>query len=263
MKSLIFILLILTLSDYPTKYGKPTPKGVEMYVEDKWIDLIYEYQDFIDDTLWLDLWVEAEDLTDYVGHDSLELGRYEYGGVIYIDKDTSFLAYELADWSKFRIATNGESNKFVKGVIFHELTHHYIVQIGKEMEFLDSIKVHRSYQTSIWIIRSPDMFGSTFIEEGICEYMAAEMGEIIPPKKYHAPKTVGDLMNRNNKYKYVYKYSSYYLKPFLDTIGFKRGVKMLISNEPPHYEEILNPDLFFNRLEYADTKDVRATEIYE
>jgi len=38
---------------------------------------------------------------------------------------------------------------------------------------------------------------------------------------------------------------------------------MLISNEPPHYEEILNPDLFFNRLEYADTKDVRATEIYE
>ena len=256
MKTLALIVLMLlpfTSADkYPFKHGKPTPKGIEQYVEDKWLDLIYEYGKFVEDTLWLDVWIESEDLTDYVGHDSLELGRYEYGGLIYVDLDTNFLAYELADWSNFRQKTNGESNKFVKGVIFHELTHHYIVQIGKEMEFLDRVRVHNAYQSGIWIIRNPEMFGSTFIEEGICEYLSGNAGEIIPPKKYRAPKTSSALMNRNNKYKYVYKYSSFYLKEFLDTTGFKKGVKILLSNPPPQYVEILNPELFFKRLEYAD-----------
>jgi hypothetical protein len=255
MKTLVCILLFLipfSADKYPTKFGKPTPKGIEMYIEDKWLDLIYAYQDFIEDTLWLDIWIEAEDLTDYVGHDSLELGRYEYGGMIYIDMDTSFLAYELEGWSKFRRAANGESNKFVKGVVFHELTHHYIVQIGKEMEYLDKVRVNRSYETNIWIIRSPDMFGTTFIEEGLCEYLTAKAGELIPPKRFRAPKTSSDLTNRNNKYKYVYKYSSFYLKEFLDTTGFKKGVKILLSNPPPQYHEILNPEMFFKRLEYVD-----------
>ena len=253
MKSLILILLFLVpLSEkYPTKYGRPTPKGIGMYIEDKWIDLIYEYQDFIEDTLWLDVWIEAENLTDYVGHDSLELGRYEYDGLIYIDQDTNFIAYELKPLSRFRKSTIGESNKFVKGVVFHELTHHYMNQIGKEMEYYDSVRVDRSYQTGIWIIRNPNMFGSMFIEEGVCEYMVSKMGELIPPKKYRAPKTISDLTSRNNKYKYIYKYSSFYLKTFLDTTGFKKGVKILMSNEPPRYEEILMPELFFNRLEYV------------
>ena len=235
---------------YPTKHGKPTPKGIGMYVEDNQYKLIEEYQEYINDTLWLEVWIVAEDLTDYVGHDSLELGRYEYDGLIYIDQDTSFLAYELADWSKFRKSTNGESNKFVKGVAFHELTHHYINQIGKEMKYQDSIRVNRAYQTGIWIIRDPAIFGSIFIEEGICEYMVTKMGEIIPPKRFPAPKTTKALRNPANKYKYVYKYSSEYLRVFLDTTGFKEGVKILLSNEPPSQYEILDPELFFNRLDY-------------
>ena len=48
MKTLILTFAILlssfTLNDYPTKYGKPTPKGVEMYVEDKQYELIAEYK---------------------------------------------------------------------------------------------------------------------------------------------------------------------------------------------------------------------------
>ena len=231
------------------KYGKPTPKGVEMYIEDKWMDLILEYQKAIGDTLWLDVWIEAENLTDYVGHDSLELGRYEYDGLIYIDMDTNFVAYELADWSNFRKKTNGESNKFVKGVTFHELTHHYIVQVGREMEYLDSVRINRSYETNIWVYRTPDMFGTTFIEEGICEYQVTKMNELIPPRKYHAPKSIGDLTAHKNKYKYVYKYSSYYLTEFLDSVGLKKGIKILISNPPPRYDEILQPEKFFDRLE--------------
>lgn len=254
MKTLAFILLLLmpfTSTDkYPTKYGKPTPKGVAMYIEDKWEELFYEYQRKIKDTLWLDVWISSEDLSDWTEHDSLELGRYWNGEAI-ISEDTLFQAYELADLSKFRRNILGESNAFVKATVFHELTHHYIVQIGREMEFIDSVRVNRSYETSIWIIRSQDMFGSTFIEEGICEYMVTNLGENIPPKRFSPPKTSSSLVNRNNKYKYVYKYSSYYLKTFLDTTGFKKGVKILLSNPPPMDYEILDPQLYFNRLENA------------
>jgi len=254
MKTLICILLILTplssIEKYPTKYGRPTPKGVGMYVEDNEYQLIQEYQEYVKDTLWLDVWIFAEDLTDYVGHDTLELGNY-WNGEVYIDMDTNFVAYELKPLSKFRRAMIGESNRFVKGTVFHELTHHYMNQIGREMEFYDSIRVNRAYQTGIWIIRNPSLFGATFIEEGVCEYMVTQMDEIIPPKRFHTPKNTTDLTNPANRYRYVYKYSSEYVRVFLDTIGFKEGVKILMSNEPPSTDEILNPELFFNRLDYG------------
>ena len=250
MKHLILILLFLVpLSEkYPKKFGRPTPKGVEMYTEDNWEALLVEYQKFIKDTLWLDVWIYAEDLTDYVAHDSLELGHY-WDGEVVIDMDTNFVDYELADWSNFKRKMRGPTNAFVKATIFHELTHHYINQITREMPHFDSVSVDRAYRTNIWIIRSPDLFGSTFIEEGICEYMVGKMEEIIVPKKYYIPKTQADITNTNNRYKVVYQYSSYYLKTFLDTTGFKKGVKILLHNEPPNYYEILDPELFFKRLE--------------
>ena len=255
MKTLTFILLILvsftSVEKYPLKNGKPTPKGVEMYIEDKWEVLINEYLAYVQDTFWLDVWISAEDLTDWVDHDSLELGMY-WNGEIIIDMDTLFRAYEIEKWSNFRRKLEGETNAFVKATVFHELTHHYINQIGRKMEFLDSVKIHRSYQTNIWIIRSYDMFGSTFIEEGICEYMVTQMGEIIPPKRYSKPKNESELTSHKNKYKYVYKYSAEYVRTFLDTTGFKRGVKILIHNDPPTYQQILNPELYFNNLDYAN-----------
>jgi len=74
------------------------------------------------------------------------------------------------------------------------------------------------------------------------------MGEIIPPKRIFIPKTIEDLMNKDISYEIKYKYSSYYLKPFLDTTDFKKGVKILLHNSPPTYEEILNPDMYYGRL---------------
>lgn len=250
MKNLIFILFFLSFSthEYPKKFGKPTSQGIEMYVEDYRDSLVIEYQNFINDTIWLDYWIYAEDLTDYVGHDSLELGHY-WNGEIVVDMDSLFDAYQLEDLSKFKRRLIGESNRFVKSTIFHELTHHYINQVGREMEYLDSIKIHRSYKTDIWIIRSHDLFGSTFIEEGICEYVVTKMEEIISPKRYYTPKTLTDITNINNRYKVIYKYSSLYLKEFLDTLGLKQGIKILIHNDPPTLEEILNPEFYFDRLQ--------------
>jgi len=255
MKTLaLIVLLLMPLSSaekYPMKHGKPTPKGVEMYVEDNWESLVNEYLAYVQDTFWLDVWVYSEVLTDWVDHDTLELGRY-FNGEAVISMDTLFKAYDIADWSKVRRRLESPTNAFVKSTIFHELTHHYINQIGREMSYFDSVRVNRAYETNIWIIRNHDMFGSTFIEEGICEYMVTQMGEIIPPKRVQKPKSEFDLIKRQNKHKYVYKYSAEYLKTFLDTTGFKRGVKILISNEPPTYQQILNPELYFKELDYTN-----------
>ena len=53
-------------------------------------------------------------------------------------------------------------------------------------------------------------------------------------------------------YKVFYKYSSYSLTKFLDNKDLKEGVKILLHNRPPTTEEILNPELFFARLEDID-----------
>ena len=250
MKTLIIILLLsnpLTISsDYPLKNGIPTSKGIKQYIEDNSESLIAEYQNFIGDTLY-QAWIYAEDLSDYYAQDSLELGRY-FPHEIYISTEESFLAYELADLSESQRSLIKESNKFVKATVFHELTHEYINQIGREMLYVDQIEVNRSYQTYIWIIRTYETFGSTFIEEGICEYISEKMGEIIPPKQPFIPTTEQELTSRSNRFEVNYKYSAYYLKTFLDTIGFKRGVKTLLHNAPPTLEEILDPELFFGRL---------------
>lgn len=205
-----------------------------------------EYQNFVGDTLY-DVWIYAEDLTANDILDSMELGRY-YPDEIYITTDELFLAYELADLTKKERISIVESNKFVKAAVIHELTHDYVHQISVEMRSIDGIHVDRSYQSSLRILRSYDLFGSTFIEEGICEYIVKKMGELISPKRPFIPRTIKGLTDKNNRYFVNYKYSSYYLKTFLDTTGFKKGVKVLLHNSPPSYEEILKPDLFFSRL---------------
>ena len=250
MNNLIFILLLFSplkiSSDYPIRNGRPTSEGIEQYIEDKSEALILEYQKFVGDTLY-DIWLYAEDLTFYDVSDSLELGRY-YPNEIYISTAELFMAYELADISQEQRDVIEESNKFVKAIVIHELTHGYLNQISLEMRSVDSISVNRSYQTSLWLIRSHETFGTTFIEEGICEYMAEKMGEVIPPKSPFIPRTIEDLMNRDYEYQVNYKYASHYLKIYLDTAGFKKGVKVLLHNSPPTYMEILKPELFFGRL---------------
>jgi len=208
--------------------------------------IVAEYQNFIGDTLY-DVWIYAEDFPVYNINDSMELGRY-YPNEIYITTEELFLAYELGDLPRKDRVLIVESNRFVKAAVIHELTHDYIHQISIEMRSIDSIPVDRSYQSSLRIIRSYDLFGSTFIEEGICEYIVDKMGELILPKRPFIPKTIEDIMDKDNRYLVDYKYSAYYLKTFLDTTGLKKGVKVLLHNSPPTYEEILKPDLFFGRL---------------
>ena len=75
------------------------------------------------------------------------------------------------------------------------------------------------------------------------------MKETISPKRPYIPKKLSDLSKPENAHDIFYRYSAYTLVEFLDTTGLKRGIKILLHNRPPSSEEILEPELFFARLE--------------
>jgi hypothetical protein len=64
----------------------------------------------------------------------------------------------------------------------------------------------------------------------------------VPP----VPKTIDDIINNSNDIKYYY--SIKFLKPFLDSLGVGEGINILIRNDPPSYNEILKPNIYFKRL---------------
>lgn len=251
--SFLILLLFLPLQerqDYPLKNGRPTAKGIEMYVEDHAEALIREYQEFIGDSLY-NIYIYTEDLTANGYYDPMELGRY-YPHEIFITNAEVFLAYELSALKKKTRASISGSNLFVRAAVFHELTHDLIHQTSMEMSRIENIGVYRSYQAFFRIYGNPNELGAKFIEEGICEYVTGKMGEIIPPRKPFIPKSMADLSNEENSFDIYYKYSSHYLTRFLDSTGIKQGIKILLHNPPPSQEEILNPDLFFTRLQDID-----------
>jgi len=246
--SILFLIIQVGMSgEYPLKNGKPTSEGIKQYVEENAESLVREYQQFVGDTLY-NVWIYAEELDDEPGTESMELG-WHFPHEIYISTVEKFEAYELENLTPHQRSRFKESNKFVRGVMIHELTHEYVNQIGVEMQAIFHIAIDPSYKIDLWIVNSHENFGSTFIEEGISEYMVEKMGELIPPLRMKIPLTVKDLLKRENQYMVRYKYSSLFLKAFLDTTGFKKGVQILLYNPPPTYEEILQAERFFRRLE--------------
>lgn len=232
---------------YPLENGRPTSKGIELYVEQNSQRLVKEFQDFVNDTIY-NVWIYADELQDQWACDSIELGMF-YPHEIYITTAELYEAYELDDLPSEQRGSILESNKFVKAIMIHELTHEYVNQIGVEMQSVFHIHVDKAYQTGLWIVNSYETFGSSFIEEGISEYLTGEMGELIPPEQVKIPLSIEQLLDRESAYMVKYKYASVFLDTFLDTTGFKKGVQILLHNPPPSYEEILQPERFFGRLE--------------
>ena len=248
--SLIIVLLITVVQekpDYPLKNGRPTSKGIERYVEENAERLLLELQEFIGDTLY-NANIYTEDLSKKAGQNPLELGYY-YPNEIFINSAEIFLAYELDGHSRSSRDTITSSNLFVKAAVFHELMHHYVYQLGIEMLRSDSIKVDRAYQSFFRIYSTRGDPGPRFIEEGICEYATLKLKETITKRRPYIPRKAADLSKAENEYAIFYKYSAYYLTEFLDKNGLKAGIKILLHNPPPSTEEILDPDLFFARLE--------------
>lgn len=250
MTKFIFILAwtlaLPVFQDYPLRKGKPTSRGIEQYIEDQSDSILSEYQRFVKDTLY-NVYIYADDLSEYIDNDSTELGWF-YSQEIFITTHEMFIAYELADLSKIQKALIPESGKFVKSTIIHELTHNYMYQIANEMRSVDQVTVHRAFNSRQMLLNAQESYGRAFIEEGVCEYVSEKMGEILVPKRPYVPKTVEDLLDKNNSYPVKYKYSAHILTPFLEAGEFKEAVKALLHNAPPSYAEILSPDLYFDRL---------------
>ncbi len=240
----IFILSVQT--DYPLRDGRPTSEGIREYVHDNADSLIRQYEQFIGDTLY-NVWIYTGDLTRHGIADTIELGFY-YSDEIYISDAELFYAYELKDLPRYLRASAKRDNRFVKSTILHELSHDYFAQVAWEMIGVDSVHVDRAFMPYVWVLREHESFGSRFIEEGICEYIVEKMGEVITQKKPRAPRSIEELTSTENEYMMMYRYSAYFLKDFLDQKGFKQGLKILAHNPPPRYDEILNPDRYFNRL---------------
>ncbi|MEZ5070268.1 MAG: hypothetical protein R2751_04680 [Bacteroidales bacterium] len=246
---LVLSVLLIQVSNpdgYPLKHGRPTGKGIAQYVEDQADGIIREFQDHVGDSLY-DVWVYAEELSRTGMSDSVELGFY-YSDEVYINTAELYQAYSLGDIPPEKQKRMRESNRFVKSAILHELGHDYVHQIIREMVVVDSVSVDAAYQNGIWILRSASQFGAVFVEEGFCEYLVTDMGELIPPRRMRPPEGVEELTDPLNRYPMVYKYSAQYLKEFLDRNGCKQGIKILLHNQPPVFSEILEPERFFDRL---------------
>jgi hypothetical protein len=247
-----FLIVVLPHKDRPYKNGRPTSRGIDYYVMDQTDSLIRAYQLFIRDTLDY-VEINTDDLTEYTDYDSLELGRYYIPNEILISNQSSkFIAYEIKELSKFRKKTE-TSNKFVCSTIMHEMTHHYFYHIMQQMKF-KKIHVSPEYAVTLRVYPYNNTYSADFIEEGVCEYMTQKMGEINQYKNIHHPKNTTEILDAKNKYEIKYKYSSFFVKAFLDSAiekgRVRDGIEILLKNIPPTYKEIITPELYFNRLIY-------------
>lgn len=83
MSMLFRILIFLAVTVLPQEAlllyqnGKPTAKGIDKYVNDNSNDFIDEFQQYLQDSIYADVYITTTDLSQLADYDSLELGRTE------------------------------------------------------------------------------------------------------------------------------------------------------------------------------------------
>ena len=119
---------------------------------------------------------------------------------------------------------------------------------------LDNQKLLDTFYRNVQLYPNPERrYGSEFIEEGLCEYLTRRKGELLELKDVYKPESTADFHDRYKVAQVKYQFSSYYLKNFMDSVISVRGsikpaIKILLSNNPPNLQEILQPKLYFDRL---------------
>lgn len=231
---------------YFNKKGNPSTWGITTCVHDNQKNFIKEFEYKIKDTLLHDVFIYTENLNRNLDYDDdkQKLGEFYAPDEIIITDRERYIAYEFKDLSKSKLRNINYTHKTVKAVIFHELMHVYFNQI-----IITSKDTVRSEYRIFRMFPSPTVsLGAEFIEEGVCEYTIYYLKENAPLGEFARPRSEMDLTNNMNKINLLYCYSVLYLQDFLDEHGLKEGIKILIRNKPPTYEEIINPELFFKRL---------------
>ena len=229
---------------YYNRAHKPSTWGINAFIKNNHDNLILEYEMLVD-TIY-DVYMYTENLTET--SDGKSLGEFYIPDQIIITNEERYTEYEFKNLSKYQQKVFPYTTRTVKAVVFHELTHAYFYQNiyvlrqeGKEVV---------SEYGNIRMFPNPSLrFGSTFIEEGVCEYVVYMLKESAPLGQVEIPSSADDLMNKDNETNILYQYSVFFLKDFLDKHGLKEGIQILLQNKPPSYIEILQPKLFFDRIE--------------
>lgn len=254
MRLIVILLLVILPLTFPLisvaqdqyKWGKPSSKGVDEYVERNEYQFIIDYQNFVTDTLFADPFINTDDLSEYVDYTKGESGNYWYPDNILIDNQTKYLDYEIRNLSESQRSQYVNANKFVRAVVMHELTHCYFYQ--QMMIARQNNELALEFRQGLRIIPIPNRdYGADFIEEGICEYQTLLMGEIICDEE-RISVTRNQLRNKPESYEVMYKYGMQFVKPIVDKLGLKAAIYLLVTNKPPNQEEILNPKLYYERL---------------
>ena len=248
MRIWVVILLLLVLpQEDPYKWGRPTSKGVDKYVERNWLVFIEDYQKHVGDTLFYEPYVTSDDLSKYYNYTKGESGWFEPPDLITVDNQTRYIDYELSRLSEFRKSQYREANLFVRGVVMHELTHAYIHQIMKVVEYSDTMRLHRDFATGLRIVPQDNYF-TEFIEEGICEWVSADMQEIIPYDELVLIKNHHLSPDKRNSYEVKYRYARQFVSVLIKTYGLRPAIVLIVSNPAPTREEILCPQNYYDRL---------------
>lgn len=253
MKYLVLCLVLLLFTSfhyseddpYYNRKKQPSSWGISSYVKENHDIIIAEYENRID-TLY-DVYLWTTDISEM--SDDFTLGEFYPPDQIVITTEEKYIAYDFSDMPKSKQRISTFYDRTVKAVIFHELTHAYFNQVVTVLK--NEGKIVSPEYSFLRIYPNLGLrFGTTFIEEGVCEYVVYYLNESAPLGNIKIPNTPEELVNSDNYTNVMYYYSVYFLKDFLDEHGIKRGIEILVSNRPPEYEEMIKPELYFNRLNY-------------
>jgi len=254
LKKILLLVFLIVVSftqcsqDYPrNKEGKPTSVGISNYITENKYHIIDEVQLFINEPIY-DIEIYSDDLREYMSHDSLELGRTYIPGEIILTTEERYVGYELKSTPNFKKKNLTYDDKFVKGVLIHEIYHCYFNQVLREMKMMGFI-ASSEYNNIVYVPSHEYGFGAEFMEEGFCEYMTFNMGECIRDKREFKPKSIEEIKDPNNISKVKYEYALSFVEPIIQRYGIKYGMAVIIRNKPPSYKEILTPQIYYDRLE--------------
>jgi hypothetical protein len=243
--SLIFALIFSNIYCQKLEYkqGRPTSKGINEYIGENEENFLIEYQEFIQDTLF-DVYFEVDNLSEYYNYDN-ELGTFSYPNLITITNEERYLDYELQLCSKYKKSQYVENNAFVKSVAMHELSHYYFYLVVRKLKDMHA-EVDNNYLSGLRMFPN-NVYGSDFLEEGFCEYISWKMGMMIVDNNY-VPKSQQYVVENQKAYEIKYRYARIYVEKIMNIYGIKKGLRLILTNKPPSYEEIFKPELYLERL---------------
>src|SRR5690606_20349828 len=103
---------------------------------------------YLKDTIFLEVEISTDDISEYVGNDTLDMGYHitytDGSDEIVIDNRERYVAYDINDISKLKKLNLITNNQFVKTVVIHELMHTYFLQKVVISKYL-GLYVHKEY----------------------------------------------------------------------------------------------------------------------